>query len=422
MDRNHRHRIFIHLTAIAAVVASSAASAVTPDFFGYVRTGVGTSDQGGEQVCFHLPGSGGNAWRLGNECGTYGEIGLGADLSKIDGLTFRYNLMLDYWAGTNAGDEQNLTDDANGRRIGLRQNYVDVKGMFDDKETSIWVGKRYYQRHDVHAMDFFYWNNSGPGFGIENVDVGFGKFHGAFIRTTASTGNQVSDPEHAGNSIDLRVSKIKVNPDGELEVGVDFRQADDRDGTPNNEGGSLFTVEHTQNLLGGFNKLTLQQGAGAGATGGSFNFATTDDAELTRLVEHLVIAPSNRFSLMAAFVHEKTTNNAGAEQTWMSVGVRPMYHWSKRFTSALEVSRDAVEYDNGDEGRLTKITLVPFIIRPDTGPWSRPELRFFITSAKWNDDANDAAVAGGALGLVNDAAYANDNSGTTIGMQVEAWW
>ncbi len=41
--------------------------------------------------------------------------------------------------------------------------------------STIWAGKRFYQRHDVHMIDFYYWDISGPGAGLENIDVGFGK-------------------------------------------------------------------------------------------------------------------------------------------------------------------------------------------------------------------------------------------------------
>lgn len=44
--------------------------------------------------------------------------------------------------------------------------------------STLWAGKRFYQRHDVHMIDFYYWDISGPGAGLENVDLGFGKLSG----------------------------------------------------------------------------------------------------------------------------------------------------------------------------------------------------------------------------------------------------
>ena len=48
--------------------------------------------------------------------------------------------------------------------------------------STIWAGKRFYQRHDVHMIDFYYWDISGPGAGLENIDVGFGKLSLAATR------------------------------------------------------------------------------------------------------------------------------------------------------------------------------------------------------------------------------------------------
>ena len=59
------------------------------------------------------------------------------------------------------------------------------------------------------------------------------------------------------------------------------------------------------------------------------------------------------------------------------------------------------------------------------GFWSRPELRFFYTYARWNDAARvagegstDAAVAS----ISSTGVFANRNSGSTVGVQLEGWW
>ena len=49
--------------------------------------------------------------------------------------------------------------------------------------ANLWAGKRFYQRHDVHMIDFYYWDISGPGAGLENVDLGFGKLSAAVTVT-----------------------------------------------------------------------------------------------------------------------------------------------------------------------------------------------------------------------------------------------
>ena len=49
-------------------------------------------------------------------------------------------------------------------------------------QKNLWVGKRFYQRHDIHMIDYFYWNLAGPGVGLENIDVGMGKVGVAWVR------------------------------------------------------------------------------------------------------------------------------------------------------------------------------------------------------------------------------------------------
>jgi len=58
----------------------------------------------------------------------------------------------------------------------VREFNVVGKNLIDSLPgANIWAGKRFYQRHDVHMIDFYYWDISGPGAGLENVDVGITK-------------------------------------------------------------------------------------------------------------------------------------------------------------------------------------------------------------------------------------------------------
>src|SRR5439155_3589225 len=309
-----------------------------------------------------------------------------------DGSRFRYNVMLGQKSTGSGGFEalgdSNVNSD---RHIALRQNWIGITGVGDGimKDATVWVGKRYYQRHDVHAMDFFYWNNSGDGVGIENINAGFGKLHIALRRdnndvtTTSTIGGDltVNGRGHSGNSLDMRLSNIAVNPGGELEAGLDLRQGDERDSTATKvKNGYILNVEHTQNnLWGGFNRVTLQHGVDAGGGLGSFNFTTTGQKK-SRLVEHMVVQPSRELSVMAAFVYEKTTVDtpiATGPDKWMSLGARPMYQWSEHLGSAVEVGLDRVKYNNGNTGNMRKVTVVTVVVRAGLGALARPELRLF---------------------------------------------
>lgn len=88
--------------------------------------------------------------------------------------------------------------------------------------STIWAGKRFYQRHDVHMIDFYYWDISGPGAGIENIDLGFGKLSLAATRSSESGGSATfADRDANGDRIydnvvpndvfDVRLAGLETN-------------------------------------------------------------------------------------------------------------------------------------------------------------------------------------------------------------------
>ena len=153
---------------VAASVAAPAAYAYTPNayFGGYMRAGVGfdkNGDYNGGDSIAQAVG------RLGAESKLFGEVVLGTDIAKIDDTVFTVNSLVAY-----STDDTTAWSNAS---IGLRQFNVEVKGLFEsDKDALLWMGKRYVQREDIHAIDKYYYNISGSGFGIENVSLGSGKW------------------------------------------------------------------------------------------------------------------------------------------------------------------------------------------------------------------------------------------------------
>ena len=134
------------------------------DFTGYARSGIGNTAGGGDQACFRASGAGAK-YRLGNECDTYAELGLGATLFEEGDRSFYFNSMVGY--------STNQLNDSEDTEVSLRQLYVQGNNVVDALPgASLWAGKRFYRRHDVHINDFFYWDSTGPGGGIENIDMG----------------------------------------------------------------------------------------------------------------------------------------------------------------------------------------------------------------------------------------------------------
>jgi len=72
--------------------------------------------------------------------------------------------------------------------------------------------------------------------------------------------------------------------------------------------------------------------------------------------------------------------------------------------------------DGSSTQRLAKLTFAPTL---STGPgfWNRPELRVYMTVARWNDAADSGAGPDGLSGLGDGRTR-----GTSWGVQLETWF
>lgn len=396
--------------ALALALTTSVAQAALPiDFGGYFRSGFGTSSGAGKEACFGLAGAG-SKYRLGNECETYGELALGGEAYKgQNGLGIRINTRLAFVVNQDQDWEQFSPA---WREMNVVAENIGSGALASAKA---WVGKRYYDRHDVHISDYYFWNNSGPGAGLENIDLGVGKLAYAIVRN--------ADSANSGRNVlthDVRFSGIKVNPDGELTFGAQVNQKRVSTGAPDVAGGNLLTLMHTQgNLMGGFNKIALQFGKGSGAGTGGVNLGAASGDSVVRLVEQIMVQPAGtKWSGMGTFVYQDS-ESGGVSTKWTSIGVRPVYHFHENYNLALELGFDRVKPDGGAARNLTKFTIAPQLAAGSSF-WSRPVLRAYYTYAKWNDAAQAAATAGTPMSTTG--SFGASTSGSTIGFQVETWW
>lgn len=412
-----RDKRFALLPIAAAALMGAAGSAQALEFHGYFRSGIGLGNKDGGQTCFSLPGVPGNGnFRLGNECGTYGEAQFDHNLyDGKDGVKFDYHLMLGYFAPAQT-DFENLAD--SGSHIALRQNYAEAKNLPFLNGGSAWIGKRYYQRHDVHINDFFYWNNSGPGAGVEKIKFG-GDLNGSFAIFRAN-GFANGDPNNnATTMLDARIAGINLGPAGSLEVGLQFNQADTN--AANKKSGTAVTAEWSLPILGGVNKLFLTKGTGSANApflGNPNNTPGTQDGSWG-VQDMLQWQISPEFSGMAVLGTWKFKNN----YKWDYIGARPVIHFSDYFKLQFEGGLNRIKAEGQSAAQLAKFTIAPTLVA-GRGFWTRPELRFYYTYAKWNDKARDGVfgpgggtVAGGTAG-----PFGNNTNGSSFGFQAEAWW
>lgn len=416
--------------AIAAGILSAQAGAV--DFKGYARSGIGWTGSGGEQQCFQATGAQ-SKYRLGNECETYAELKLGQEVWKEGDKSFYFD--------TNVAYSVSQQNDWESTSPAFREANVQGKNLIEWLPGStIWAGKRFYQRHDVHMIDFYYWDISGPGAGIENIDLGFGKLSLAATRSSESGGSGTfADRDQFGNRVydnivpndvfDVRLAGLETNPGGTLELGVDYGHTnipDDYSLQPGaSKDGWMLTAEHTQSMLKGFNKFVLQYAtdsmtsSGKGVPqGGSIN----NDGSMWRVLDHGAISLGDSWDLMYVGMYQDIDRDNNNGTQWWTVGVRPMYKWTPIMSTLMEIGYDNVKSQRtSDRNSQYKVTLAQQWQAGDS-IWSRPAIRVFATYAKWDEKwgYNDSGVA------YNDTSAKTfsrgDSDEWTFGAQMEIWW
>jgi maltoporin len=427
------------LAAMAMILAASPAAAV--DFHGYARTGIGGTTAGGKQQCFAAPDAD-YKFRLGNECETYAEAEFAETIYKDkNGIEFKWDTMLHYKT-VQAQDAENLS--GGGNEIALRQAWVGAT-VPQLGGALVWVGKRYFMRQDVHMIDYFYWDVSGPGAGVEGLDVKIGKL-AVSVFNNRNGDRQMWRPELRLYDVDIGLGKLAFgysayvdsSPDSSAPTALAAKAVFDARETFSHWLNAQWSVV----LLGGRNNFTVQWGNGSASGLQSYpNWDGSSKSTQFRLVEDLVINPSDSWTLGASATYadyelryNMEATNAGA--AWNSgsqwgLGARPIYHINDVFSVALEVGYNSVTPNEGNTDARTMLKATPaFLIHPPAGLggayFTRPELRFFVSYASWNDAAQAAGAFGqgscAATGAAAGSVFSCDSNGLTIGAQAEAWW
>jgi maltoporin len=420
------------------------------DISGYFRAGYGRDDKGGPQPAFQAPGAFAK-YRLGNEAENYGELAFGKnwyapELFKADSEVRPDNAPAGPIARTQVRlafyDPYETSGSTSGFQVSLPEAWAEIGNVVAAQPSlKFWGGARFYRRQDIHINDFFFYNMSGTGGGFEDLQLPFGKLALAWIGNGARSGIYSSDiaalpdPNNlAGFSkqnFDLSLYEVPV-PWGTAEFalvgalqqsGRDLsgQQAEDADGVSIN-----FIHTHAHFISDdGINKFSLQFGTGSAKTftsgfetvtltNGTFIVPDERNSWRFRVTESFVTQPWAHLSISPALVYQYTdSNNTQGRVQWISAGVRPIYHFNKHFSLAVEGGVDYVD-DSGlnRSGTLGKLTLAPQVSLGDQF-FSRPVIRAFVTYALWSEEFK---------GLIGGSDYANETAGWTWGIQMESWW
>jgi maltoporin len=412
---------------------------------GYFRGGFGgNSPLKGRMVCFQLalPGGMFSKYRLGNECEVWGEFHLTSVVyADDDGVVATMHFMPTVFIPTTyigypptavINSPLQFTT-STGATLSFPNLYADIKGIPWLFGGTAWAGTRYYKREFVYISDFFYWNPSGVGAGIEDIKLGedLRLSYGAF----AVDGEPMSDPAvqlspplaariDFGVRNDLQLRGIKFWESGEFQLG--FQYIASYSDNPAAHGGWGATLQFVQKVLGGENKFAVQYGRGGGTGFGTlarfyypdFSVRHPTSEWRFRLVDVLTMQPVRWFGVQLAGVYQRDDlGTPGTGQKWYSGGARVSFAFTKHAKFLAESGYDRVVKNNGAVPQYLAKGTVALAITAERGFWARPELRIFFTSAIWNESARGANVDSGRLYYTTN--YLN---GYTFGLQGETWW
>lgn len=438
--------------AVVAALAAQAAAAGGIDYHGYMRSGVTQNTKGGAGVCY---GNGGvnfhRVGRLGDECDTYAEMSFGTVVAKENDRVWKVVSNIAYGTAegsptdgagntqldTQGNSWQQTTVNADrpwdNNRISMREMYGQVTGLMGT--STIWVGKRFGNRKDIHILDMFYLSTAGSGVGFDNLSLGPVKLSMGWVKSAFDGGNKAypafdwgnpngNQPTVDGqtwqrvNKLDTRVS-FNVSKDNSFDLvwvyGKPTMTQMQKDAGQPGLTGNLYTVEFTtSNLLGGFNKAVLQHGTN-GFADVFDNFAGQEyptwfgHAKGTRLIDHGVVTFGKNLDVSyAAIIGRQDMDNDWADTKFQNFVVRPVLKETEYMSTAVEFGYSHEKFFGNSAhntfwggNNLKKLTVAQQF-SPGGTFWARPVFRAYVSGY-----AGERKV---------------DNAEVTVGAQVEAWW
>jgi maltoporin len=407
----HAHAGRLLKVPAAATWALFSAAACAVDAVGYAR--IGTGDAADPQhACYNLGISGGH-YRLGNECDIYAELGL-THAATVEGVRYRGLVMANY---------QRPARDGGDSRAGLNQLYVEGGGLAGAPDLDFWLGQRFYGRADVYILDTHFVRMDGAGLGAQGISWGAAKVGIAYFRLDAGSGAPlgVQASERPARRVNIDVTDIALGGPGLLRVTATFtRGHDEPASTEGGTRGVALSVQHDRRLdsIGGAHRAWLQYAQGSAALDANFGTMTARPAVAQwRVVESLTWQSGASGGQAVALYGRHDADPAhgiAARYAELSIGARVSYAVSPQIKLVAEAGHMEKRPDGSGTQRLTKLTLAP-TWSAGPGFWDRPDLRLYVTTARWNDAANDGA--GGLTGLGDGATR-----GTSWGLQLETWF
>lgn len=377
------------------------------EWTGYTRAGMGGAVAGGSQLCL---GAVRELGRLGNECDHYLESGLSEEVAVSATQSWRAKVSLGYAGQGNEWDDE----------VTLKEAYGEGRGLFSGSGAIVWAGQRFYQRHDIHHLDFFYWDISNPGAGVENIAVGKSEFAVAWFQTHRSEATIDGDSAPLINLFDVRLNDLQLADGLALDLGVIYARPSFKEASSGASDlfadGVLLTSELTWNVNKNSRNLSVLQWGNGGYAhalryeGGGQWYALENSGHSAlgwRFINWGEWQATPTFTLAHAIWGARYQRTDFATAHWAaSATARPMYQLTEHLRFYAEAGY--FRADDGDWGQTeqAKLTLA-LAIAPTHDYLSRPELRLFVSRFKDFRDPD---------------RFASGDAACSVGVQMEAWW
>ncbi|GAB2713503.1 carbohydrate porin [Comamonas sediminis] len=391
------------------------------ELWGYGRSGVYSSPSGQAKGGYTLGGDL-QHYRLGNEGDNYLEFGIGKQFALGKGSKLGFFYMPSIYNG----------------KSGTAQAYVALSGIAGSSAT-LWAGQRYHRIHDIHILDkWILEDGDNYGLGIDGLPMGvLGRLNAA-IYTADSIDSKSRNDNNAGR-LNLQWQDIPSNANGKLTLTaalVSGKFSRGRDGL-------ALGLMHQQKdfLLPRLNHtLVLQASSGHAAINGKFYnldvrspekasglpwdgavaaapapptpAASQPGAKQYRLLDTIDFQ-WGKWGGQALLGYQSLQPDNGVQTRDLSVGGRLSYGVAPYTKLLAELGSTRRNMQHQDRQQLSKATLA-VAFSPNTDFWTRPELRVYVSHARWNQAASRANVTSyGSHGRT---------SSTLFGIQAEAWW
>lgn len=414
------------------LTVSFSAFALTPEMNAYFRASTGGNFKGGRQECVTNTGSSGNEFRLGSECGIYGEIQFKAPLMKSENASSPYWKMATNFAFVYA----NKVDfESSANNWVLREIYTEG-GNFDGMQFGVWVGKRFWRWADIHMLDLNPVDMSGPGGGILGMSSSLGTWSATVIQNSSS--NEISGTSNittkvgsaAKTSLHLQLDGLKSTV-GDWSFWLATATTPQTNSSLANYkqgSGYMLASKNNTTLWGGDNELGLAVGTGILTSLSSQgelvkDCSTSTDASCNVLASNRIRFWDSwhwegvKWSGQAAFVYDEMNRgtSTGTKLKWTSLGVQPIYWFTDHIglASVWGVSQVLDEADGLGTRTLSRITIAPELALKKEY-WARPVIRAYYTMNFWNNSAA-SSIASGTSAVADTQNYA-------WGLQTEVWF